>query len=271
MYWLYLSTYFSLNVVANLKRFLDRCLYVTVTSELWYILRLKRIDLTTYVIKVDLLFFLTHPLKTPDLSWSDLWYCASEVNKTFGLLEKLTHHSSDRTGLMGRVSGRGWLISRGWTKRYKWYQSWLAISVLTRKASWDLSWSTMKTLRSLRGVNCNIPSCDIWKSLRELIWLPMSPKLTYFFCPTSVKNSGVKRAWAGIVKWYVTYRKVICNIVQVRPKHGKMSSGDCMISKLNAGVDCPLVVGGYVTVILIILALPCPGIVSSSKTIHRPP
>ena len=79
----------------------------------------------------------------------------------------------------GRESGHGWLISRGRTGRYKWYQSQvshfgsgpkdvlgpvvggrgvtsgirarLAISVLARKTYWDLSWGEMRTLRSLRG------------------------------------------------------------------------------------------------------------------------
>ena len=37
----------------------------------------------------------------------------------------------------------------------------------------------------LEAKNCNISSCDIWKGLRELIWLPISPKLTYIFYHTS--------------------------------------------------------------------------------------
>ena len=73
---------------------------------------------------------------------------------------------------------------------------------------------------------CNIPSCDMWKGLRELIWLPMSPKLTYLFRSTSWKNSRVKRAWTGVVEGWVTYREVIRDSVRVRPKHGKRSGGD---------------------------------------------
>ena len=38
-----------------------------------------------------------------------------------------------------------------------------------------------RTLHSFRRMNCNIPNSDIWKDLRVLIWLPMSPKLTYLF------------------------------------------------------------------------------------------
>ena len=76
-------------------------------------------------------------------------------------------------------------------------------------------------------MNCNIPSCDIWKSLRGLIWLPMLPKLTYIFRHTSVYNFRVKRVWTEIVKKWVTYRKVIHDTVRMGPKHRKMSGGDC--------------------------------------------
>ena len=134
----------------------------------------------------------------------------------FWILEKLTHRSSDGMEPKILVSGRGWPISRGRSGRYKWYKSWLAISFLIWEVSWDLSWGATKTLHSLEGVNCNIPSCDIWKGLRGLIWLPMSLKLTYFFRHTSVSNFKVKCAWAGVVKWWMIYRKVICHTMQVR-------------------------------------------------------
>ena len=71
----------------------------------------------------------------------------------------------------------------------------------------------------------------MWKDLRELIWLPMSPKLTYLFQSTSWKNSRVKRAWAGVMEGWVTYREVIRDSVLVRPKHGKRSIGDCRVNK----------------------------------------
>ena len=61
------------------------------------------------------------------------------------------------------------------------------------------------------------------KRFKELIWLPMSPKLTYFLRHTSVKNSRVKRAWAGVVKRWVTYQEVIRDSVRARPKHGERS------------------------------------------------
>ena len=80
-------------------------------------------------------------------------------------------------------------------------------------------------------VNCNIPSCDIWKSLRELIWLPMSPMCAYLFHHTSVSNSKIKRAWAEVVKWWMTYRKVIRDTVLVRPKHGEISDGYSRVNK----------------------------------------
>ena len=92
--------------------------------------------------------------------------------------------------------------------------------------------------------HCSLPSCSSplyvsgtsWfviygKGLRELIWLPMSPKLTYLFRSTSWKNSRVKRAWAGVVEGWVTYREVIRDSVRVRPKHGERSGGDCRVSK----------------------------------------
>ena len=56
---------------------------------------------------------------------------AGSVNNDFEPLEKLTDRSLERDGPTGRESGRGWPISRGRSGRYKWYQSWLAISVLT--------------------------------------------------------------------------------------------------------------------------------------------
>ncbi|WZZ70129.1 hypothetical protein YC2023_081499 [Brassica napus] len=52
-----------------------------------------------------------------------------------------------------------------------------------------------------------------------------------FIALISVHNSRVKRAWAGVVKGWVTYREVIRDSVRVRPKHGKRSGGDCRISK----------------------------------------
>ena len=62
--------------------------------------------------------------------WKGHLVIAGSVNKTFAV-GKLTHHSSDGMGLTGRVSGHGWSISRGRSGGYKWYQSWLAILVLT--------------------------------------------------------------------------------------------------------------------------------------------
>ena len=78
-------------------------------------------------------------------------------------------------------------------------------------------------------VTSRVVICE--KGLRELIWLPMSPKLIYLFRNTSWKNSRVKNAWAGVVEGWVTYREVIRDSVWVRPKHGKRSGGDCRVSK----------------------------------------
>ena len=43
-----------------------------------------------------------------------------------------------------------------------------------------------------------------------------------------------KRAWAGVVKWWVTYREVIRDTVRVRPKHGERSCGDCRVSRQDS-------------------------------------
>ena len=43
----------------------------------------------------------------------------------------------------------------------------------------------------------------------------------------------IKHAWAGVVEGWVTYRKVIRDTVQVRPKHGERPCGDCTVSKQN--------------------------------------
>lgn len=59
----------------------------------------------------------------------------------------------------------------------------------------------------------------------------MSPKCTYLFRHTSVYNSRIKRILVGIVEEWMNYRKVIRNIVRVKPKHGEKSYGDCMVSK----------------------------------------
>lgn len=50
---------------------------------------------------------------------------------------------------------------------------------------------------------------------------------------TSVYNSRIKRIWVGLVERLMTNRKVIRDIVRVRPKHGKISCSDFMVSKHN--------------------------------------
>lgn len=84
---------------------------------------------------------------------------------------------------------------------------------------------------SIGDYKCNISSCDIWKNLKELIWLYISPKLTYFFRHTSIENFIVKHVWDKVIEGWVIYRKVICDSVRVRSKHEKKSCDDCRISK----------------------------------------
>lgn len=59
------------------------------------------------------------------------------------------------------------------------------------------------------------------ESLWELIWLSVSPNLTYFFRHIFIYNSRVKRHWIEVVKTWVTCREVIRDIIWVRPKHGE--------------------------------------------------
>ncbi|WZZ65343.1 hypothetical protein YC2023_076713 [Brassica napus] len=81
-----------------------------------------------------------------------------------------------------RVSGPGWPIRCGRVGRYKWYQS--QVSHLGS---------------DLRGILR--PDVGATRKLRSL-------------------RGGVgKRAWAGLVKKWVTYREVIRDTVRVRPKH----------------------------------------------------
>ena len=56
---------------------------------------------------------------------------AGSVNNDFEPFGIINDRPSDGMGPTGRESGRGWPISRGRSGRYKWYQSWLAVSVLT--------------------------------------------------------------------------------------------------------------------------------------------
>ena len=51
------------------------------------------------------------------------------------------------------------------------------------------------------------------------------------FCYTSIWNSRVKCDWTGVVEGWMTYRKVIRDIVWVRPKCGERSCDDYKISK----------------------------------------
>ena len=71
------------------------------------------------------------------------------------------------------------------------------------------------------------------KGLKELIWLYMSTKCTYFFGQPSKKNSKVKRAWTGVVEGCLTYQEVIRDIMWVKPKYKTLSYGDCRVGKQN--------------------------------------
>ena len=69
------------------------------------------------------------------------------------------------------------------------------------------------------------------KVLKEFIWLPISLKCTYFIGNTSKKNSRFKRTWFEVVDEWMTYPEVIRGIMWVRTKHGKISCGDCRVSR----------------------------------------
>ncbi|WZZ85540.1 hypothetical protein YC2023_114119 [Brassica napus] len=47
----------------------------------------------------------------------------------------------------------------------------------------------------------------------------------------AISNSKVKHAWDVVVKGWVSYRKVMCDTVRVRPKHGERLGGDCRVNK----------------------------------------
>ncbi|WZY85686.1 hypothetical protein YC2023_032070 [Brassica napus] len=65
----------------------------------------------------------------------------------------------------------------------------------------------------------------------EFLLLKISGELSLYLPSDLQLNSKVKHAWAGIVKGWVTYRKVIRDTVQVRSKYKEMSCGDCRTSK----------------------------------------
>ena len=107
---------------------------------------------------------------------------------------------AERAGVDGPLAVGGWSVTSGIRAR-------LAISVLIREASWDLSWGATRTLRSLRGEWIVISRVVIYRKLKRIdlvtylchqSWLTFS--VTHSFRTPELSVFGLKWWKDG---WYI--------------------------------------------------------------------